>query len=153
MCFAKLLFLSLICSLLSLYNAFIYTILHLFFTTFTFLFGDVYHFNVGTVGPSYIGMGIGMVGGMTLYGTTSDRITWYLTKRYGVEQPKPEYRLPLIIFARPFVSIGLFIYGWISGYHVQWAVPMLGILTVGFGFTIILASIDNYLIGTFTIYA
>ncbi|KAI0021337.1 major facilitator superfamily transporter [Xylariomycetidae sp. FL0641] len=149
----SLLFLSPVCGLLCLYNAFIYAILYLFFSTFTFLFQDVYGFSEGIVGLSYIGMGIGMITGMVLYGTTSDRIIQRLTRKHGVERPKPEYRLPLLNIAAPFISGGLFIYRWTAQYKVQWAVPLLGTLLCGFGFTVIMSCIANYVIDTFTIHA
>jgi multidrug resistance protein len=149
----RLLFLSPICGLLSLYNAFVYAIIYIFFTTFTFLFPEVYHFSEGVSGLTYIGSGIGMMAGMLVYGMTSDKIIQYLTKKNGVERPKPEYRLPLTIFGSPFIPAGLFLYGWTAQYHVHWAVSLLGTLFVGFGFTIVLSSMANYLIDTFTIYA
>jgi multidrug resistance protein len=149
----KLLFLSPTCGLFSLYNAFVYAIIYLFFTTFTFLFTEVYHFSEGIVGLSYIGSGIGMIGGLFFYGFTSDKLIQHLTKKNGLERPKPEYRLPLTIFASPFIPAGLFLYGWTAQYHIHWAVPLLGTLFVGFGFTIVLSSIANYMIDTFTIYA
>jgi MFS family permease len=149
----KLLFTSPVCGLFSLYNAFVYSTIYLFFTTFTFVFTGVYHFSEGMVGLSYIGSGIGMMCGMVFYGMTSDKLIQRLTKKYGVERPKPEYRLPLTIFASPFIPAGLFLYGWTAQNAVHWAVPMLGTLLVGFGFTIVLSSIANYMIDTFTIYA
>ncbi|PSN68463.1 rade putative MSF transporter [Corynespora cassiicola Philippines] len=149
----KLLFLSPVCSLFCLYNAFVYAIIYLFFTTFTFLFSVEYHFSEGMVGLTYIGSGIGMMSGMFVYGMTSDKLIQRLTKKYGAERPKPEYRLPLTIFGSPFIPAGLFLYGWTAEYRIHWAVPLLGTVLVGFGFTIILSSIANYMIDTFTIYA
>lgn len=137
----------------TVYNAFVYAIMYLFFTTFTFVFEGVYGFGQGTVGLTYIGMGIGMFAGMILYGMTSDKIMNYLAKKNGLERPKPEHRLPLVIFASPFIPVGLFIYGWTVEYHVHWAVPLLGTLLVGFGLTTIMASVANYMIDTFTIYS
>jgi hypothetical protein len=84
---------------------------------------------------------------------TSDKLMQHLTKKYGAERPKPEYRLPLTMFASPFIPVGLFIYGWTAQNYVHWAVPMLGTMFVGFGFTMVLSSIANYMIDTFTIYA
>lgn len=149
----KLLFLSPICGLMCLYNAFIYAILYLFIATFTFVFEDDYHFSEGTVGLVYIGMGIGMTIGMVLYGMTSDRIRQHLINASSDGQAKPEYRLPPTIFASPFIPVGLFIYGWTAQYHVHWAVPLFGTLLTGFGFTTIMASVANYLIDCYTIYA
>ncbi|KAJ4313381.1 hypothetical protein N0V94_006965 [Neodidymelliopsis sp. IMI 364377] len=74
----KLLFLSPIWGLFSLYNAFVYAIIYLFFTTFTFLFTEVYHFSEGMVGLSYIGSGIGIIAGMLFYGFTSDNLIQHL---------------------------------------------------------------------------
>lgn len=107
----KMLFLSPICGLFSLYNAFVYAIIYLFFTTFTFLFTRVYDFSEGIVGLSYIGSGIGMMSGMLVYGLVSDKLMQRLTKKYGDARPKPEYRLPITMFASPFIPVGLFLYG------------------------------------------
>jgi hypothetical protein len=150
---SKLLFTSPVCGLFCLYNAFVYSIIYLFFTTFPFLFARVYNFNEGAIGLSYIGSGISMFGEMLFYGMTSDKLMQHLTKKYGAERPKPEYRLPLTMFASPFIPVGLFIYGWTAQNYVHWAVPMLGTMFVGFGFTMVLSSIANYMIDTFTIYA
>ena len=51
--------------------------------------------------------------------------------------------------SRPFIPTGLFIYSWTAEPRVHWAVPMLGMLLVCFGFTVVLASIENYLIDVF----
>lgn len=150
---SKLLFLSPICGLLCVYNAFIYAITYIFFTTFPVVFEGNYGFNQGAVGLSYIGIGIGMMGGMFSYGIISDPIVKYLAKKNGDERPKPEYRLPTTLFAAPFIPVGLFIYGWTAQNEIQWAVPMLGTLLLGFGLTIILASVANYMIDSFTIHA
>lgn len=137
----------------TVYNAFVYAIMYLFFTTLTFVFEGEYGFGQGTVGLTYIGMGIGMFAGMILYGMTSDKIMKRLAAKHGLEQPKPEHRLPLVMFAAPFIPAGLFIYGWTVEYHVHWAVPLVGTLLVGFALTIIMSSIANYMIDTFNIYA
>lgn len=149
----KLLFLNPICSLLSLYYAFIYAILYLMFTTYTFVFEETYGFDQGTVGLVYVGIGIGLLLGLGVFNATSDRITKSLAARLNNGTLKAEYRLPIVMFAGPFIPIGLFIYGWTAEYRVQWAVPLLGTLLVGFGITIIFTSINTYLIDAFTIYA
>lgn len=56
----KMLFLSPIVGLMSLYIAINYGILYLFFTTITFVFEGQYHFSSGAVGLAYIGIGVGM---------------------------------------------------------------------------------------------
>ena len=39
-------------------------------------------------------------------------------KADGVDKPKPEYRLLLMIWISPCVALGLFIYGWTVYYKV-----------------------------------
>jgi multidrug resistance protein len=55
----KMLFLSPIVGLMSLYVGINYGILYLFFTTITFVFEGSYGFSSGAVGLSYIGVGVG----------------------------------------------------------------------------------------------
>lgn len=59
----------------------------------------------------------------------------------------------MTILASSLILAGLSLYGWTAQYHIYWAVPLLGTLLVGFGFTNVLSSIANYMVDTFTIHA
>jgi hypothetical protein len=115
----KMLFLSPIVSMMSLYIAINYGILYLFFTTVTFVFEGQYHFSSGAVGLSYLGVGVGMIVGMAVLGVTSDKI---IKKHQAKGDVKPEHRLPLILTVPGAVGlpIGLFVYGWTVYYKVHW---------------------------------
>jgi MFS family permease len=65
----KILIFSPIVLLMSIYVSINYGIMYLFFTTMTFVFEDTYHFSSGSVGLSYIGMGVGLIIGMGYVGT------------------------------------------------------------------------------------
>jgi len=149
----KLMFLSPICGLMSLYMAIIYGILYLLFTTFTFVFEGHYGFSQNIVGLVYIGLGVGMMAGLGVLGATSDRIMKSLSNKHNGVRLKPEYRLPLLMYTGPAVPIGLFIYGWTAQYDVQWAVPIIGTGFVGVGLISAFMCINTYLIDTFTLYA
>lgn len=157
----KMLFLSPICGLMSLYMAIVYGFLYLLFTTFTFVFEDNYNFSPSIVGLVYIGVGVGNFMGLAVLGATSDRLAKALAlkdqKRDGGTggdgKIKPEYRLPPLIYAGPLIPIGLIIYGWTAQYHMQWAVPIFGTLLVGIGLIACFMSINTYLVDTFHIYA
>ena len=149
----KLMFLSPICALMSLYLAFTYAILYLLFTTFTFVFEDNYHFSQGTVGLVYIACGVGMLLGLAFLGATSDRLMQWLANKHNGGVIKPEYRLPMLMYAGPCIPIGLFIYGWSAQYTVQWAVPLLGTLIVGIGLIAAFMCINTYHVDAFTLYA
>lgn len=149
---SKMLIMSPIVLMMSLYMAVAYGIMYLLFTTFTFVFTKNYGFSDRNVGLTYIGTGIGMLLALLVLGSTSDRLSMYLKKKNGGEM-KPEYRLPPLIIGGPFIPIGLFIYGWTADKHVQWAVPLLGTLFVGIGMLAAFMCVQTYLIDAFTVHA
>lgn len=148
----KLMFLSPICALMSLYMAVLYGVMYLLFTTFTFVFEETYGFSESNAGLTYIGVGVGSLVGIAFAGALSDRILKRLAAKNGNEM-KPEYRLPLSIYAGPLVPIGLFLYGWTAQYQIQWAVPLLGTLLFGMGLIIAGMCVNTYLVDTFTLYS
>lgn len=128
----KMLFLSPIIFLMSLYMAMVYGYLYLMFTTFPRVFNGQYGFSDGSVGLTYLGAGIGSFFGLALCGALSDRLVVALTKRNG-GTPKPEYRLPTMFVGALILPIGLFLYGWTADKKVQWMVPIIGTGFVGAG--------------------
>lgn len=148
----KMLFLSPIVALMSLYMAVVYGYLYLLFTTITALFEEVYHFTAGTAGLAFLGIGIGMMGGLLAFGATSDRIANRLTaKNDGVR--KPEFRLPAGMVGAAMIPIGLFWYGWSAEARVHYIMPIIGTGWVGAGLILTFMPISTYLVDTFTLYA
>ena len=143
---SKLLAMSPICQLLSLYIAILYGIMYVLFTTFTFVFEDNYGFTESSVGLTYIGIGVGMLAGLGVYAFTADRIYVRLARKHNGEY-KPEFRLPPLLVTTPAVPIGMFIYGWTAQYkvtsfckadksiadpsQVHWIAPIIGTAFVG----------------------
>ncbi|GME39463.1 Major facilitator superfamily protein [Neofusicoccum parvum] len=149
----KLLVRSPIVLAMSSFIAIIYALLYLLFSTFSFVFGENYGFGSGTVGLSYIGIGIGMFIGLVLVGQTSDRL---ICKLQASGKPiRPEDRLPVWLVgpAALCIPVGLFIYGWTTEKHTHWIVPMLGTLIVGVGLLSCMLCIQTYLVDAFTIHA
>lgn len=128
----KLLFLSPIVFLMSLYMATIYGYLYLLFTTFPRVFRIQYGFSNGSVGLTYLGAGIGAFFGLFFCGAVSDRLVAALTKRNG-GIAKPEYRLPVMFIGALLVPLGLFLYGWTADKKVHWIVPIIGTWFLGAG--------------------
>jgi len=148
----KMLFLSPIVSMMSLYIAINYGILYLFFTTVTFVFEGQYHFSSGAVGLSYLGVGVGMIVGMAVLGVTSDKI---IKQHQAKGDMKPEHRLPLILTVPGAVGlpIGLFIYGWTVYFKIHWIVPIIATSLIGVGNLTAMMTIQTYLVDAFTIHA
>ncbi|KAJ9271889.1 hypothetical protein DTO212C5_1970 [Paecilomyces variotii] len=148
----KMLFLSPIVFLLSLYTAVIYGYLYLLFTTMTEVFEDNYGFSQGSVGLAYLGIGIGSITGLVMLGIISDRLLKYLTEKNGGVS-KPEYRLPPMIPGALFVPLSLFWYGWTAEKHDHWILPIIGTAFLGVGMLSAFMTVSTYLVDAYTIHA
>ncbi|PGH34121.1 hypothetical protein GX50_03084 [[Emmonsia] crescens] len=148
----KMLFLSPIVLLLSLFMALVYGYLYLLFTTFTNVFVQQYHFSTGSAGLSFLGIGVGSILGLAVSATLSDRILQNLAKKNNGEM-KPEYRLPLMIPGGLCVPIGLFWYGWTAEKGVHYVVPIVGTGFVGVGMIMVFMTGSTYLVDAFTVHA
>src|SRR5204863_2717508 len=116
--------------LLSVYMAVIYGYLYLLFTTFPLVFSRTYHFSSGSVGLSYLGIGMGSLIGLVIFGVASDKI---LKKKSVAGEMKPEYRLPPMVPGAILIPAGLFWYGWTAEKHTHWILPIVGTLLIGMG--------------------
>lgn len=136
----KMLFFSPIVLILSIYVGLIFGILYLLFATFSTVFEGQYHFTTGTSGLAYLGLGLGELVGLVVFGVLSDKVLQARMARDNQAKPKPEYRLVLMMWFAPVIPLGLFIYGWTAYYKVHWFVPMLGTFIVGFGAFFVIVS-------------
>lgn len=146
----KMLLFSPIVLLLSVHMAVVYGYLYLLFTTITKVFQDNYGFSQGTVGLTYLGIGIGCLVGVISFGIASDRI---MKKKSATGEMKPEYRLPPMIPGAFAIPIGLFLYGWTAAHRVFWIAPIIGTSLVGVGLLATFMPISTYLVDAFTLYA
>jgi hypothetical protein len=97
----------------------------------TEVFEEYYGFSTGTVGLSYLGLGIGSLVGLFIFSISSDR---HIKKRAAATEGgemKPEYRLQLLPYGAIILPAGFFIYGWTAEYHVHWIVPIIGTAIIG----------------------
>ncbi|KAF2266391.1 MFS general substrate transporter [Lojkania enalia] len=148
----KMLLFSPIVLLMSIYVAINYGVLYLLFTTITFVFERQYHFSSGSVGLSYLGSGIGMIIGMGILGTVSDKV---IKKAIAKGNVKPEHRLPLILTVPGGIALplGLFMYGWTAEKGVHWIVPIIGTAFIGVGNLTCMMTIQTYFVDAFTLFA
>ncbi|KAG1753910.1 multidrug resistance protein 4 [Suillus paluster] len=140
---------SLICFMLSLYMALMYGIYYLMFATFPDLFSNVYHFDVGIGGLTYIGLGLGFVASSVFGARLSDKIYNYLAAKNG-GKGNPEMRVPALIFGSLFVPVGLLWYGWSAQAKIHFMMPIVGTAIFGFGLMLTFLHIQLYLVDTFT---
>lgn len=146
----KLLLFSPIVLSLSVFQGLCFGCLYLLFTTFSLVYTEQYHWNTGTVGLSFLGLGIGCTISLIIFGYLSDRILKY---KAGKGELKPEYRLLPMIPATIFISAGLFWYGWSAQAKNHWIVPILGTVLVGFGYLPVIMCTQTYLVDAYEEYA
>ena len=147
---SKMLIFSPIVLVFSIYMAIVYGYLYLIFTTLTLVFEKGYGFSQGSVGLTYLGIGVGCLIGLAVFGTVSDRLIKHLAK--GGEM-KPEMRLPPLIPGSMLIPIGLFWYGWSAQEHIHWIMPIIGTCFVGMGLIAAFMTIQTYMVDAFTKYA
>ncbi|TRX87740.1 hypothetical protein FHL15_011365 [Xylaria flabelliformis] len=145
----KLLIKSPILLVMSLYVAFIFGTTYILFTTFTSVFEDQYGFTTATSGLTYLGLGVALLVALIINRTLGGRVQAARMKAHGTEQPRPEYRLLLMIWFSPCVGFGLFIYGWTASYRVHWIVPIIGTFFIGIGAFFVLVPSQLYLVDLF----
>lgn len=136
-----------------IYVAVMYGLLYILFTTFSFVFIEVYNFSTSSAGLAFLGSGVGMFAGLFFVGALSDK---HLKKQIAAgREPKPEDRLPLFITlpAALCLPAGLFIYGWGADKAAHWIVPQIGTAVVGFGMIAMLMCIQTYLVDAFPLHA
>ena len=125
---------------LSLYASLVFGVIYLLFTTFNGVFRGQYGFSASISGLVYLGLGIALVSGVVIFGSLKPYIQAARMKADGVDKPKPEYRLLLMIWLSPCVALGLFIYGWTVYYKVHWIVPIVGTFFIGLGVYFVLVT-------------
>ncbi|ROV93375.1 hypothetical protein VMCG_08407 [Cytospora schulzeri] len=146
---SKLLIRSPILLVISIYVALVFGTMYILFTTFTDVFEGQYGFSTSVSGLTYLGLGVALVAAMITFRTFGDRVQQSRMRADGVQTPKPEYRLVLMIVFSPCVGLGLFMYGWTAYYKVHWIVPIIGTGLTGFGAFFVLMPAQLYLVDLF----
>ena len=148
----KMLFLSPIIFLLSLYMAVVYGLLYLLYTTITSVFVETYHWQPDLCGLAYLGLAAGFLSGLFVVARISDSTVVRMTKANdGVFEP--EMRLPACIFFACVIPITFFWYGWAVDKAVHWIVPIIGLIPFGFGMMGVFIPLQAYTIDSFPQFA
>ncbi|KAJ5280618.1 MFS transporter [Penicillium angulare] len=142
----KMIFLSPIVFLISIYCAFMFGLLYLLFTTFPSVFEETYGWGPGISGLAYLGLGIGMIFSIPLFGLLSDNL---LKQPRGGTVSRPELRLILMMWCSPLVPVGFIWYGWSARFQTHWIIPILGTGCIGISAFLIMMPAQLYLVDSF----
>jgi len=97
------------------------------------IFQSQYHFPATTAGLPYLGLGFGGVVGVL----ATPPISRFFGQHHSrlQDSKRPQYVLPMMVFAGPFICAALLGYGWSTQTRLHWIVPELCLLVYGFGYT------------------
>lgn len=136
--------------LMHLYTALVYGLLFIWFESFPFAFGGVYHFDSGQQGLAFLGI---------LVGAFISVLCFLFWVKYGVVPmvAKPNFKPELVLlptFVGSFaLPICLFWYGWSAHQGVHWIVPIVGSSFFSVSVVTMFNSMLNYLGIIYTEYA
>jgi MFS family permease len=148
----KMLVLSPIISLLTLYIAFVFGVVYLLYTTIPVVFEDTYGFNVDLTGLVYLFLGTGNILGWAFCTFFSDKsIVKLATANDG--RFEPEMRLKLGAYFGVFFPVTLFWYGWSTQAHAHLASTLLSLIPFGFGIQGLFLFIITYLVDSYPMYS
>ncbi|KAL4893945.1 major facilitator superfamily domain-containing protein [Aspergillus ambiguus] len=136
-----------ICFLVALYASFVYGILYLSLAAFPVEFQEVRGWNQVVGALPFLAYLVGI-----LFGACVNLLNQkFYIKRFKANNnfPVPEARLPPMMLGSVLFAAGLFIFGWTGDPDIHWIGPIIGAVSIGFGFFTIFQAALNYLIDTF----
>ncbi|PGH19699.1 hypothetical protein AJ80_03854 [Polytolypa hystricis UAMH7299] len=148
----KMFFYEPIVCVISLYMAFVYAILYLFFQAYPIIFKGVYGMAPGIDGLPYLPLGIGSVLASVMV------VMWdgYLHRKQAADLDyvlTPEFhRLTLANVGGPLMLISFFWLGWTARESIHWIVPVLAGLPFGIGIGVVFIALLNYLADSYGIF-
>ena len=141
-----------ILDLITLYMAFIYGILYLFFEAYPIAFQEVRGWNSGVGALPFIGITIGVIVGVAIIVHASNtRFRRKMEANGG--KPIPEERLIPMIVGAFLLPIGLFWFAWTSDPSVSWVPQVLAGIPIGAGVLLIFLQGLSYVIDVYLMHA
>ncbi|MCJ1472471.1 hypothetical protein MMC13_001119 [Lambiella insularis] len=148
---ASVFFGSLVLQITSLYGAVSFSYYYFMSTTLPDILQNVYDFDPGLTGTSFLSYSIGSIIGVIVSNFLLDRIYIYLQR--GSEKPKPENRLPLVIFGVFALSIVVALYGFIAHNHSPVILLLIIVGLLGFSFILCLVPVTAYVVDAFGLHS
>lgn len=130
--------------LITLYMAFIYGILYLFFESYPISFQQERGWNLGVGALPFLSLTIGVVLGAIFVSYLTQ--TRFARKMKQQGRAVPEERLPPMILGAVMLPIGLFWFAWTSSPHITWVPQVLAGIPIGMGIFMIFMQGINYII-------
>ena len=149
----KMLFTEPIVFFFSLYTGFNFSVLFGFFDAFPLVFGNVYHFEPGFSGLTFLGIGFGCCAGVAT-AMLLNRL-WYHKEYLKSHRDgkggtvAPEHRLHAAMLGSFGLPIGLFWFAWTSRKDIHWISPVLATVPFAWGNLCVFYSCGIYLVDVY----
>lgn len=137
----------------TLYHAFLYSVMQIQFSTFLKMWRTRYNQPLDIAVINFAALSVGYFFAAILAVATIDRLYNHLCRKRGfVECGRPELRLPALFVSVPLMTIGEFWYGWCAERSVFWLLPDIGavIAAIGAGYSYVLISL--YIVDSYSVY-
>ncbi|KAL4256932.1 MFS transporter superfamily protein [Pleurotus pulmonarius] len=130
--------------LLNIWTALLLGILYLTFQAFPIIFGQLHGFNMQMTGLTFLGMGLGMIIGVSCQPLWNRHYALVRSKYDGI--PPPETRLAMAKVGALLVPIGLYWLAFTTYRQVHWIVPIIASIPFGTGMFFVYTSVFTYLV-------
>lgn len=138
---------------MSAFQALIFSTTYSIFTNLQGIFSNApYFFDSEKVGLLYLGPGLGFLVSVWFIIPKIDTVYNRLTEQNN-GKAMPEYRLPLANIGSVLVPVGLFWFAWTVEYRLHWAICITATFFYGLGQVVIINTVQNYYIDSFSTYA
>ncbi|KAK7177796.1 major facilitator superfamily transporter [Paraphaeosphaeria sporulosa] len=136
--------------LLSIYVAILYGTLYMLFPAFPIVYQEARGWPDSIGGLAFIGLAVGMMCSV-IYSIFENRRYNNLLRLASSTQIQPEVRLPPGIVGAVAIPIGLFWFAWTN--DTSRLISMAAGVPLGFGVVLVILSVVNYLVDSYTIFA
>ena len=129
--------------LISIYTGFAFAMMFSFFSSFPYIFVEVYNFNLRNIGLAFCGL---LPGFLLAFGTFGYFDATVYKKKAALKMATPEHRLCAAMFGSIMLPVGLFWFAWTPREGVHWIWPILASIPFAWGMLAIFLSAIVYLI-------
>ncbi|KAF2430204.1 MFS general substrate transporter [Tothia fuscella] len=141
-----------ICIFWNIYIALLYSVLYLCFVAYPIVFGGERGWRSGSIGLSYIGIGVGSV-----IVIACEPLIRKMIDNHKIDpatgKPPPESMVSIVCIAALCVPTGELIFAWTCTPNVHWIVPILAGIPFGAGNCAVFIYSSSYLVHSYGIYA
>ncbi|TAQ86138.1 hypothetical protein B7494_g5538 [Chlorociboria aeruginascens] len=136
-------------SYISIYTGFAFAMIFSFFGSYPYVFQTVYGFNSRHVGLSFLGVLVGFLLAVFIFGIFDATLYKNAVLRAPGGKPAPEHRLYAAMLGSILLPIGLFWWAWTPRESVHWMVPIAAGVPFGWGCLMIFMSSTTYLVDVY----